>query len=84
MQPDSEQVVQEEHPIKFVVSEAPGPMITYTRTVSRNVILVLEFEQMYIEFLKVGKLTYKFVCFSVVSTNQTYPSCSAMGITSEQ
>ena len=32
---------------------------TYSRTVSKNVILVLEFEQMYIEFLKVGKLTYK-------------------------
>ena len=50
MQPDSEQVVQEEHPLRVAVSEAP---------VSRNVILVLEFEQIYIEFLKVGKLTYK-------------------------
>ena len=59
MQPNNEQVVQEEHPIRVVVSEALGPMITYSRTVSRNVILVLEFEQMYIEFLKVGKLTYK-------------------------
>ena len=59
MHPGSEQVVQEEHPIRVTVSEAPGPVITYSRTVSRNVILVLEFEQMYIEFLKVGKLTYK-------------------------
>ena len=57
MQPDSVEVVQEENPIRVVVSEAPGPVITYSRTVSRNVILVLEFEQMYIEFLKVGKLT---------------------------
>ena len=40
MHPDSEQVVQEEHPIRVVVSEAPGPMITYSRTVSRNAILV--------------------------------------------
>ena len=48
MQPDSEQVVQEEHPIRVAVSEAPGPVITYSRTVSRNFILVLEFEQMYI------------------------------------
>ena len=63
MQPDSEQVVQEEHPIRVVVSEALGPMITYTRTVSRNAILVLEFEQMYIEFLKVGKSTYKILFF---------------------
>ena len=39
---------------------------------------------MYIEFLKVGKLTYKFVWFSAVSTDETYPSCSVMGITSEQ
>ena len=54
---DSEQVVLEEHPIKVVVSEAPRPTITYSCTVSKNVILVLEFEQMYIEFLKVGKLT---------------------------
>ena len=59
MHPDSEQVVQEEHPIRVVVSEAPWPTISYSRTVSKNVILVLEFEQMYIEFLKVGKLTYK-------------------------
>ena len=43
MQPDSEQVVQEEHPIRVAVSEAPGPVITYSRTVSRNFILVLEF-----------------------------------------
>ena len=59
MQTNSEQVVQEEHPIRVIVSEAPGHVITYSRTVSRNVILVLEFEQMYIEFLKVHKLTYK-------------------------
>ena len=39
---------------------------------------------MYIEFLKVGKLTYKFVCFSAVSTDETYPYCSAMEITNEQ
>ena len=51
MHPDSEQVVQEEHPIRVVVSEAPRPTITYSRT---------------------------------VSTYATYPSCSAMGITSEQ
>ena len=51
MQLDSEQVVLEEHPIRVVVSEAPRPTITYSRTVSKNVILVLEFEQMYIEFL---------------------------------
>ena len=38
----------------------------------------------YIEFLKVGKLTYKFVCFSAVSTDETYPSSLAMGITNEQ
>ena len=54
MQLDSEQVVLEEHPIRVVVSEAPRPTITYSCTVSKNVILVLEFEQMYIEFLKVG------------------------------
>ena len=59
MQLDGEQVVLQEHPFKVAVSEALGPTITYSRTVSRNVILVLEFEQMYIEFLKVGKLTYK-------------------------
>ena len=59
MQLDSEKVVIEEHPIGVAASEAPGPTITYSCTVSRNVILVLEFEQMYIEFLKVGKLTYK-------------------------
>ena len=59
MQLDSEQVVLEEHPIRVAVSEALGPTITYSRTVSKNVILVLEFEQKYIEFLKVGKLTYK-------------------------
>ena len=52
-------VVQEEHPIRVAVSEALGPMITYSHTVSRNVIWVLEFEKMYIEFLNVGKLTYK-------------------------
>ena len=63
MQPDSEQVVQEEHPNRITFSEAPRPVITYSRTVSRNVILVLEFEQMYIEFLMVGKLTYKFWFF---------------------
>ena len=40
MHPDSEQVVQEEHPIRVAISEAPGPVITYSRTVSRNVILV--------------------------------------------
>ena len=40
MQPDSEQVVQEEHPIRVTVSEALGPMITYSHTISRNVILV--------------------------------------------
>ena len=51
MQLDSEQVVLEEHPIRVIVSEAPGPTITYSRTVSKNVILVLEFKQMYIEFL---------------------------------
>ena len=85
MQPDSEQVVQEEHPIRVVVSEAPGP-ITYSRTVSRNVILVSRNlnKCIYIEFLKVGKLTYKFVCFSAVSTDETYPYSSAMGITNEQ
>ena len=59
LQLDSEKVVLEEHPIMVVVSEALWPTITYSRTVSKNVILVLEFEQMYIEFLKVGKLTYK-------------------------
>ena len=57
MQPDSEQVVQEEHPNRVTFSEAPKLVITYSRTVSRNAILVLEFEQMYIEFLMVGKLT---------------------------
>ena len=56
---DSEQVVLEEFPIRVDVSEAPRPNITYSHTVSKNVILVFEFEQMYIEFLKVGKLTYK-------------------------
>ena len=60
MQLDSEQVVLEEHPIKVTISEATWPTITYSRTVSKNVILVLEFEKMYIEFLKVGKLTYNF------------------------
>ena len=59
MQLDSEQMMLEEHPIGVIISEAPRPTITYSRTVSKNVILVLEFEQMYIEFLKVGKLTYK-------------------------
>ena len=63
MQLDSEQVVLQEHPIRVVVSEAPWPTITYSRTVSKNAILVLEFEQMYIEFLKVGKLTYKILFF---------------------
>ena len=48
MEPDNEQVVQEEHKIRVAVSEALGPMITYSCTVSRNVIWVLEFEQMYI------------------------------------
>ena len=48
MKPDNEQVVQEEHPIRVTVSEALGPVITYSRIVSRNVIFVLEFEQMYI------------------------------------
>ena len=38
MQPDSEQVVQEEHPIRVAISEAPGPVITYSRTVSRNML----------------------------------------------
>ena len=85
MQPNSEQVVQEEHTIRVAVTEALGPVITYSRTVSRNVIFVLEFEKMYIEFLKVGKLTYNFfIFFSTVSTDATYPSCSTMGITSEQ
>ena len=51
MQLDSEQVVLEEHPIGAAVSEAPRHTITYSRTVSKNVILVLEFEQMHIEFL---------------------------------
>ena len=41
---DSEQVVLEEHPIRVDVSEAPRPTITYSRMVSKNVILVLEFE----------------------------------------
>ena len=59
MQLDSEQVVLEEHPIRVAVSEAPQPTITYSRIVSKSVILVLEFEQMHIEFLKVCKLTYK-------------------------
>ena len=40
MQLDSEQVVLEEHPIRVVVSEAPRPTITYSHTVSKNVILV--------------------------------------------
>ena len=48
MQLYSEQVVLEEHPIRVAASEAPRPTITYSRTVSKNVILVLEFEQMYI------------------------------------
>ena len=52
----------EEHPIEVVASEAPRPTITYLRTISKNVILVLEYEQMYIEFLKFGKLTYE-ICF---------------------
>ena len=56
---DSMQVVLEENPIRVTVSEAPRPTITYSCTVSKNVILVLEFEQMYIEFLNVDKLTYK-------------------------
>ena len=59
MQLDSEQLVLEEHPIRVAISEAPWPTITYSHTISKNVILVLEFEQMYIEILKVGKLTYK-------------------------
>ena len=57
MQLDINQVVLEEKPIRVTVSEAPRPTITYSSIVSKNVILVLEFEQMYIEFLKVGKLT---------------------------
>ena len=40
MQPYSEQVVQEEHPIGVAISEAPRLVITYPRIVSRNVILV--------------------------------------------
>ena len=36
MQLDSEQVVLEEHPVRVVVSEAPRPTITYSRTVSKN------------------------------------------------
>ena len=59
MQLDIEQVVLEEHPIRVATNEAPRPTITYSHIVNKNVILVLEFEQMYIEFLKVGKLTYK-------------------------
>ena len=51
MQLDSEQVVLGERPIEVAASEAPRPTITYSRTVSKNVILVLEFEQMCIEFL---------------------------------
>ena len=47
MQLDSEQVVLEEHPIRVSISDALGPTITYSRTVSKNVILVLEFKQMY-------------------------------------
>ena len=56
----------EEHLIKVTVSEEPRPTITYSRIVSKNVILVLEFEQMYIEFLKVGKLTYKIWFFYIL------------------
>ena len=37
---DSEQVVLEEHPIGVIVSEVPQPTITYSHTVSKNVILV--------------------------------------------
>ena len=59
IQLDSEQVVLEEDRIRVVVSEASRPTITYSCTVSKNVILVLEFEQISIELLKVGKLTYK-------------------------
>ena len=59
MQDYSDSLVLEENPIRVDVSEAPGLVITYSRTVSRNAIWVLEFEHMYIEFLKVGKLTYK-------------------------
>ena len=85
MQPDSEQVVQEEHQIRVVVSEAPGPQITYSRTESRNVILVSRnLNKCIYRILKVGKLTYKFVFFSVVSTDETYPYCSAMEITNER
>ena len=40
MQLDSEQVVLEEHPIRVTVSEAPGFVITYSRTVTRNVIFL--------------------------------------------
>ena len=46
MQLDNEQVVLGENLIRVVVSEAPRPTITYSRIVSKNVILVLEFEQM--------------------------------------
>ena len=42
----TEKVVLEKHPIRVIVSEAPRPTITYSRTVSKNVMLVLEFEQM--------------------------------------
>ena len=66
MQLDSEQVVLEKNPIRVAVIEAPRPTITYSCIVSKNVILVLEFEQMYIEFLKVGKLTYKIYFFCSV------------------
>ena len=50
MQRDSEQVVQEEHPVRVAVSEAPGPQITYSRTVSTSKCYFgfKEFEQMYI------------------------------------
>ena len=32
--------VESQHPVRVAVSEAPGPQITYSHTISRNVILV--------------------------------------------
>ena len=40
MQLDSEQVVLEENPIRVDASEAAQPTITYSCTISKNVILV--------------------------------------------
>ena len=37
---DTKKVVLEEHPIGVAASEAPRPTITYSRTVSKNVILL--------------------------------------------